>query len=137
MILAINAINRLSLRDLTIASPDVANKCRTKVSDCLLGRQHYPLFIYYSETASRRHRHPPSWSFSRASWAEFSRIDDEKLAELSEADAETTNEEFAKGLISTASLTISCTKPCAKAPVPWWTTECKTTIRQKERLKRK
>ena len=116
MKLAINARNRLTLLNLTIASPDIANKCRAEVSNHLSGSD-YIVFTYYNETITRRQHRPPSWSFSRANWTEFPRIADRKLAELPEADAERTSEEFNKHLISTYSFTITCTKPCAKALV--------------------
>ena len=128
---AINAVNRFSLLDLTIASTDIAIKCHTEVSEHLLGSDHYLVFTHYSEPVTRNDPRPPSWSFRRAHWEEFSRLVDENIPELSLVEADIMLEEFTKTLISSARSTIPRTKHHAKAPAPWWTAECNKAVRRK------
>ena len=129
---AVNAVNRFSLLDLTIASPDIAIKCQTEVTEHLLGSDHYIVLTHYAQAVSRRDFRPPTWSFGKANWLEFVRLVDEKLVDLSHADIEMMYDHFSTSLIESALATIPRTKHCRKVPVPWWTDDCKKAVRRKK-----
>ena len=129
---AVNAVNRFSLLDLTIASPDIAIKCQTEVTEHLLGSDHYIVLTHYAQAVSRRDFRPPTWSFGKANWLEFVRLVDEKLVDLSHADIEMMYDHFSTSLIESALATIPRTKHCRKVPVPWWTDDCKKAVCRKK-----
>ena len=130
---ALNAVNRFSLLDLTIASPDTAIKCRTEVSEHQLGSDHFLAFTSYNTAVTPCEPRPPAWSLAKANWPEFSLLVDQKLAEPLPDEICTMNEKFTEILIASASPTIPRTKQSKATPVPWWSAACKTTVRKKER----
>ena len=136
--LATNAVNRWSLLDLTLATPDIASKCRTLVTDQLLGSDHYIIITTINSRVLRSGPLPRKWSWGRANWEKFSRLVDKQLANSTSsgasisASADEMNSVITSSLISAAEKSIPRTRNVGKMPVPWWNTDCERAIRLKK-----
>ena len=84
--LSLNAVNRGAILDLSIASDDIAWKCKTTVSDQLIGSDHYVVFTTLNERFVHTNRKPPKWSLKKADWPGYSNRVDCNLHETTVGD---------------------------------------------------
>ena len=131
--IATNAVHRWSLLDLTLATPDIASKCTTHVTDQLLGSDHYVIFTSIYSRVVRSGPSPCKWSLGKANWENFNRLVDDQLISHAHQNTNTEkmNSNITNSLISAAENSIPRSRNMGKQPVPWWNNDCERAIRRK------
>lgn len=129
-----------SVIDLTLVSSDLAGKSYWNVlQSTSLGSDHYPIFCdigaeMVTEQQGYRHR----WNFNKADWKMFSALCDQRLEDWTMSEnVDDCNKELCHILYKSAEESVPVKKYTGKkAAVPWWTSECSTAVRQRNKALR-
>lgn len=128
---------RQSCLDVCLCSNNIANRCTIKTLDDV-GSDHLPLMVdiclkpsrYSQEKASR-------WIINGVDWDKWAN-DIPPQSENTPQTALGLNEDFQKRLIHSSQLNISktATIPKQRRRTPWWTIECKNSVKQRRKSRR-
>ena len=132
--------HRPSAIDLTFIAPKLADKCTWDIYDDSLGSDHYPIIIDindYSETLDEEDL-IPKFQYKKANWQLYKSILSNKDIDF-EDDIENIFSNFKDNILDAARASI----PLIKKPIfqnkncnVWWTDECNTKRKEKNRAVR-
>ncbi|ORD93096.1 RTJK, partial [Enterospora canceri] len=116
--------------DLSLASPNMFSDFSWEVSDDAHGSDHLPICISYSRDVASIPP-PPKFNFKRADWATFRVVAD---VDVSGEDTDTMVSNATHSILHAAEACIPKTSTIhTKHGVPWWTTDCRQALRERNR----
>ena len=118
--------------DLSLSSPTLADRFRWRTHSHPSGSDHYPIWLW-SDTP-----HPgvrvPQWNIRRADWESFTADCYFDFEPDAGSTASEFNDEICNRITTSANSYIPMTSALPRRiPVPWWTDECKRSIRKRRR----
>ena len=118
--------------DLSLSSPTLADRFRWRTHSHPSGSDHYPIWLW-SNTP-----HPgvrvPQWNIRRADWESFTADCYFDFEPDAGSTASEFNDEICNRITTSANSYIPMTSALPRRiPVPWWTDECKRSIRKRRR----
>ena len=124
---------RTTALDLSLASPQLLPLFTWKVADDPMESDHFPVWLEFHCSVALGMR-PPRWNVEKAEWDEFSSHLEEVFTTIHREKRELSVEEFTSILLDAASQYIPRTSGSPRRiPVPWWTDECRSVIRERRR----
>lgn len=124
--------------DLTLATITLADKCEWEVlKDNAIGSDHFPIkFQVGMEVAIEREVKNERWVLEKADWEKFREISEEMMSAVDRnTDIESLCKDISVGIIRAASVAIPKSKPKKLGKiVPWWTSECKKAIKDRNKV---
>ena len=119
--------------DLSLCSPSLAHRFQWRTHDNPCGSDHYPIWVW--SEAPHPGMRTPRWNFRKANWEGYTAdcifdfIPDQRKT------ATTFYEEICTHINTSAGKFIPKTTPLPRRiPVPWWTEQCRQSIRERRRL---
>ena len=126
--------------DLTLSDPATFIEYNWRVHEDSCGSDHFPIIIENTkpgksdpQTVSKT----PRWNFKKANWQAYKKLCLDTLIPETNTNQEEPIIHFTNTLIDIANKTIPKTTTSPKHNNPWFTEECKTMIRVRQRILRK
>ena len=126
--------------DLTLSDPATFIEYNWRVHEDSCGSDHFPIIIENTkpgksdpQTVSKT----PRWNFEKANWQAYKKLCLDTLIPETNTNQEEPIIHFTNTLINIANKTIPKTTTSPKHNNPWFTEECKTMIRECQRILRK
>ena len=126
--------------DLTLSDPATFIEYNWRVHEDSCGSDHFPIIIENTkpgksdpQTVSKT----PRWNFKKANWQAYKKLCLDTLIPETNTNQEEPIIHFTNTLINIANKTIPKTTTSPKHNNPWFTEECKTMIRERQRILRK
>lgn len=118
--------------DLSICSPSLSLEFAWRVSDELLGSDHFPIIISH-QTESPPHQE--RFNIKRADWNLYRILSDSPIS--NDLSIDDTLEQIEQTIVRAASSSIPRTKRTNHKPIPWWNEACEATRKLKKAALRK
>ena len=120
-----------SALDLSLASPQLMTAFAWRVADDPLGSDHFPVWLDLLGSTDVGMR-PERWNTVKAVWGNFTTHLENTLSGSEES--ELSVEQFTEMILDAATRHIPRTSGTPRrAPVPWWTDECRAALRARRR----
>jgi len=128
--------------DVSLASNQLATKCRWATCNNRMGSDHVPIIIPINARPERQHFTAPKLKSAEAHWKVFRCcIDDQiNITDVTDDDVDQLNSKIVDIVRSAAERSIPRTKPSAsrrQKPLPYWNDDIKVAIRNRNRATRK
>ena len=131
----------MSHLDISMASTNIARITNWTVHDDPMGSDHLPVIITLSDPAIAEDTHQPQWCYRRANWDGFKK-DCQRLmtTDLVDEDVIASRDRLVSSIIAAAENNIPIMKPKSdprRKYVPYWTEECTTAVKRRNKAKNK
>jgi len=125
--------------DVSLASSQLATKCRWATFNNTMGSDHVPIIITINARPERQRITAPRWKSADADWNVFCDcINDQiNITDVTDDDVDQLNSKIVDIIRSAAEQSIPRTKPSVsrrQKPLPYWNDEIKMAIRNRNRL---
>ena len=133
---------KISHLDLAITSPSLACKCAWNTEKNNLGSDHFLIDIKINLETNINEVHKnteeDSWSFKNIDWKKFKKICEIDFDDsITSQNAQTFYENFMKTLENSIKKIVHKKRNRKHNPLPWWTRECSTKIKERNKAKSK
>ena len=119
--------------DLSLASPDIFDRCSWEVHDDCCGSDHFPIVLQTLEDDN--HIKPQRWKFKQADWLSFKAFCSLQLnKDTFESDDPVVD--FSTTLLEIADKTIPKSSISSKPRKPWFDSECKQVIKERKKAEK-
>ena len=128
--------------DVSLASSQLATKCRWATFNNTMGSDHVPIIITINARPERQRIAVPKWKSAEADWNVFRDCINDQIntTDVTDDDVDQLNSKIVDIIRSAAEQSIPRTKPSVcrrQKPLPYWNDEIKMAVRNRNRARRK